>query len=262
MTFPSRHNEPTAPTTRQWLPGQHGAWAMLAVPFLLGIAASRPDPWQLVLALTAVTGYLASAVAQTRLRARRRDGSPVPLLIYGAVFAASGMALVAIHPALLVSLAVLVPAGAITLGGARPGTRRDLAISLAQVAQAVVLIPAAALVSGAFDGERVLAATLVGAAYLVGTVLVVRSVIRERDNRAFAAVSIGFHAALVLGALAFLPLPYAVLAVTLAVRAAALPVIRRRRASTRRPLRPVQVGVVEMVAAAAVVLVAFVVPPG
>lgn len=237
---------------------------MLAVPFLLGIAASRPDPWQLVLALTAVTGYLASAVAQTRLRARRRDGSPVPLLIYGAVFAASGMALVAIHPALLVSLAVLVPAGAITLGGARPGTRRDLAISLAQVAQAVVLVPAAALVSGAFDGERVLAATLVGAAYLVlvGTVLVVRSVIRERDNRAFAAVSIGFHGALVLGALAFLPLPYAVLAVTLAVRAAALPVIRRRRASTRRPLRPVQVGVVEMVAAAAVVLVAFVVPPG
>jgi hypothetical protein len=235
---------------------------MLAVPFLLGIAASRPDPWQLVLAVTAVTGYLASATAQARLRARRRDGSPVPLLTYGTVLAASGLALVVTHPALLVSLAVLVPAGAITLGGARPGTRRDLANSLAQVAQALVLVPAAALVSGAFDGERALAATLVGAAYLVGTVLVVRSVIRERDNRTFARVSIGFHGALVLAALAFLPVGYAILAGLLTARAAALPAVQRRRAGTPRPLRPVQVGVVEMVAAAAVVLVAFVVPPG
>jgi hypothetical protein len=262
VTISSRPNERTAPARRQWLPGQHGAWAMLAVPFLLGIAASRPDPWQLVLAVTAVTGYLASAAAQARLRARRRDGSPVPLLTYGALFAVSGLALVVAHPAVLAGLAVLVPAGAITLGGARPGTRRDLANSLAQVAQALVLVPAAAIVSGVFDGGRVGAATLVGAAYLVGTVLVVRSVIRERDNRAFAAASIGFHGALVVGALAFLPIVYAFLAGALAARAAALPAVQRRRSGTPRPLRPVQVGVVEMVAAGAVVLVAFVMPPG
>jgi YwiC-like protein len=53
---------------------------MLAVPFLLGVAASRPGQWQLVLAVTAVTRYLVLAVAQARLRARRRDGSPVPLM--------------------------------------------------------------------------------------------------------------------------------------------------------------------------------------
>ena len=235
---------------------------MLAVPFLLGIAASRPDPWQLVLAVTAVTGYLASAATQTRLRARRRDGSPIPLLTYGALVAVSGLALVVAHPVLLACLVVLVPAGAITLGGARPGTPRDLANSLAQVAQALMLVPAAALVSGAFDGGRVGAATLVGAAYLVGTVLVVRSVIRERDNRAFAAASIGFHGALLVGALAFLPLVYAVLAGALTARAAALPAVQRCRSGTPRPLRPVQVGVVEMVAAGAVVLVAFVMPPG
>jgi hypothetical protein len=258
----TRPRERIAPARHHWLSGQHGAWAMLAVPFLLGIAASRPDPWQLVLAVTAVTGYLASTIAQARLRARRRDGSAGPLLTYGALFAVSGLALAVTHPALLAGLAVLVPAGAITLGGARPGTRRDLANSLAQVAQALVLVPAAALVSGSFDGGRVVGATLIGAAYLLGTVLVVRSVIRERDNRAFAAVSIGFHGALVVGALAFLPLAYAALATALAARAAALPAVQRRRSGTRRPLRPVQVGAVEMVAAVAVVLVAFLVSPG
>lgn len=235
---------------------------MLAVPFLLGVAASRPDRWQLILAVAAVTGYLASAVAQGRLRARRRDGSLVPLLAYGALFLAAGLAVAWIHPALLAGLLVLVPAGAITLQRARPGTRRDLANSLAQVAQALVLVPAAALVSGSFEGGRVVAATVVGAAYLIGTVLVVRSVIRERDNRAFAAASIGFHGALVVGALPFLPLLYAVLAGALAARAAALPAAQHRRRGTPRPLRPVQVGVVEMVAAVAIVLVAFLVPPG
>lgn len=234
---------------------------MLAVPFLLGVAASRPDPQQLVLAVTAVTGYLASAVAQAQLRARRRAGSLVPLLVYGTSSAIFGLALVVTHPALLLSLGVLVPAGAVTLSGARPGTRRDLANSLAQVAQALVLVPAAALVAGAFDDRRVIAATLVGAAYLVGTVLVVRSVIRERDNRAFAAGSIGFHGAFVLGSFAFLPVAYAVLAAALAGRAVALPAIQKRQAGTSRPLRPVQVGIVEMVAAGAVVLVAFAVPP-
>jgi hypothetical protein len=260
--MPSQPIERTGSARRQWLPGQHGAWAMLAVPFLLGIAASRPNPWQLVLAVTAVTGYLTSALVQAQLRTRRRDGSPVPLLTFGALFAVSGLALVVARPALLAGLAVIVPASAVTLGGARPGTRRDLANSLAQVAQALVLVPAAALVSGAFDGGPVVAATLVGAAYLVGTVLVVRSVIRERDNRAFATASIGFHGALVVGALVFLPLVYALLAAALTARAAALPAVQRHWRGTHRPLRPVQVGVVEMIAAVAVVLVAFVRPPG
>ncbi len=33
---------------RLWIPRQHGAWAMLLLPLLLGVAASTPDPWQLV----------------------------------------------------------------------------------------------------------------------------------------------------------------------------------------------------------------------
>ena len=77
-----------------------------------------------------------------------------------------------------------------------PERRRDLANSLAQTAIALVLVPAAAYVSGAWETEAVVRATLVAAGYLVGTVLVVRSVIRERGNRGFVALSVGFHAAL------------------------------------------------------------------
>ncbi len=50
-------------------------------------------------------------------------------------------------------LVVVVPAGIVVFQGARPGTRRDLANSFAQVAQVLVLVPAAAYVSGEVDLE-------------------------------------------------------------------------------------------------------------
>jgi len=155
---------------------------------------------------------------------------------------------------------VLVPAAASSLAGSRPGARRDIGDTLAQLLQAIVLAPSAAYVSGAFDPPRVAAYTLVAAAYLVGTVLVVRSVIRQRGNTSFAVGSIAFHVALVVAAAVLLPPAWAVVAAGLALRAAALPWVQRRRAGTAHPLRPVQVGAVEAVAAIALVVVAFAVP--
>lgn len=245
---------------RQWLPRQHGAWAMLAVPFLLGIAASSASPWQIVLGAASVVGYLASATAQSWLRARRRDPFTLPLGVYGALFGVLGVALVLAFPALLAALVVLGPTTLLIVAGARPGTRRDLANSLAQVVQALVLVPSAALVSGAFVPERVAAAIAVAAAYLLGTLLVVRSVLRERNNASFQRLSLAFHVVLIAAAALLGPV-WIALAAGLAARAAALPVWVRRAAGTARPVRPVHVGAVEAVAAVAVVLVGFLAPP-
>ena len=246
-----------APARTLWFPHQHGAWAMLAVPLLLGIAATAPSPWHLALGAAAVAGYLAAATAQAWLRARRRPSFVPSLALYGVVFAALGALLVLAFPALLLAVVVVVPAGALVVGGARPGTPRDLANSLAQTAIALVLAPAAAHLSGAWEADPVLRATLVAAGYLGGTVLVVRSVIRERGNRGFTALSVGFHAALVVLAAVFLPWPYAALAAGLTARAIALPLLERRRAGTARPLRPIHVGLVEIVASTALVVLAF-----
>jgi hypothetical protein len=248
------------PVRHRWLPRQHGGWAMLLLPLLLGVAASRPDPWQLVLAAAAVGAYVSSATIQAWARARRPAAYRAPIVVWGAMFAVSGLPLLATFPSLLLSAVVIVPAAAITLAGARPGRRRDLVNSLAQVAQALVLVPAGALVSGAFDVPAVATATAVAATYLVGTVLVVRSVLSERGNRTFAAVSAGFHAAALIGALIVLPLAYAVVAAWLTARAIGLPVVQQRLAGTRRPLRPIHVGIVEMVSSMAVIAVSFAVP--
>jgi hypothetical protein len=245
---------------RLWVPRQHGAWAMLLLPVLLGVAASTPAAWQLVVAVAALAAYLASATAQTWQRARRPREYRLPIVAYGAVATVAGLALLVAFPVLALGGLVLVPAGVLVLRGARPGTRRDLANSLLQVVQSLVLVPVAAWVSGSWDPPRVLACTAVAAGYQLGVVLVVRSVLRERGNGAFRALSAGFHLALVAGAAVALPLPYAALAAGLAARAIALPLAQERMAIGPRPFRPVHAGIVEMVAALAVVSVAFLVP--
>jgi hypothetical protein len=249
-----------APERTLWFPHQHGAWAMLAVPLLLGIAATAASPWHLVLAVAAVAGYLTAATAQAWLRARRRPSFVPSLALYGGVFAAAGALLVLTFPALLLAAVIVVPAGALLIGGARPGTPRDLASSFAQAAIALVLAPAAAYLSGEWEVGAALRATLVAGGYLGGTVLVVRSVIRQRGNGGFHAASVAFHAALAVVASFTLPWPYAAFAAGLTARAIALPLVERRRAGTAHPLRPVQVGIVEIVASTLLVVVAFAVP--
>jgi hypothetical protein len=233
---------------------------MLLLPVLLGVAASRPHAWQLAVTGLALSAYLASATAQTWSRTRRPPEYRLPIAVYGSIAIALGALLLAAFPPLALAGIVVVPTAAIVLRGAQPGTRRDLANSLAQVAQSLVLVPVAAWVSGDWDPARVAAYTLVAAGYQVGVVLVVRSVLRERGNEAFLALSIGFHGGLVLAALAAMPLPYAALATALTARAAALPILATRFAGSSRPLRPVHVGVTEIVASLAVAIVSLAVP--
>ncbi len=242
---------------RLWIPRQHGAWAMLLLPVLLGVAASRADPWQLAVAGVALAAYLASATAQTWSRTRRPLEYRLPIAVYGSIAAILGVLLLFVFPPLALAGLVVLPTGAIVFRGAQPGTRRDLANSLAQVAQSLVLVPAAAWVSGDWDPTRVLTYTLIAAGYQLGTVLVVRSVLRERGNGAFLGLSIGFHLLLVAAAFVTLPVPYSILAAALTARAAVLPWLQRRLAASRRPLRPVHVGVTEIVASLAVVIVSF-----
>lgn len=233
---------------------------MLLLPVLLGIAASRPDPWQLAVAGLALAAYLASATAQTWSRSRRPAEYRLPIIVYGSIAAVLGVLLLVAFPPLALAGVVVVPTAAIVFRGAQPGTRRDLANSLAQVAQSLVLVPAAAWVSGDWDPARVATYTLVAAGYQLGVVLVVRSVLRERGNEAFLGLSVGFHGLLVVAALVALPVPYSILAAGLTARSVALPWLGQRLAAGARPLRPVHVGVTEIVASLAVAIVSLAVP--
>lgn len=241
------------------MPKQYGAWAILAVPLLLGVAASRPSPWHVVLAVAAGSAYLASIAALEWTRSRR-SASLRPAVVFGAIFVASGSPLLVVDPRLLVVGMPVAAAAAVTLGMSIAGRGKSVAVSLVEVVQALALVPAAALLAGGALDSTVAEAALASGLYLLGSVLMVRSLIRERGNRAFAAASLAYHALATVAAWQLLPWPYAVFGAALLARAAGLLVAQARwRTGSRGQsrLRPVHVGIIEIMASLVLVTLAF-----
>jgi hypothetical protein len=254
------------PPRLRWLPGQHGAWAMLAVPLLLGIAASRPDIGQLPLAGAAVSGYLAMTSAQGWLRGRQQSRYRLPLVVYATAFLACAAILALLRPSVLAAALVLLPAGVLILAISRLRHPRSLLVALLEVLVALVLVPTAASAADpsatvAPMTHEVAKATLVAGIYLAGSVLVVRSVIRERERPWFAIGSVAAHLLALPVTLFLISWPYGVLVGLLALRAALVPLARRWLLGRGRQLRPVQVGMVELACAIGVVVLGFLSPP-
>lgn len=248
---------------------------MLAVPLLVGVAASGPVAAHLLLAVAAVAGYLALATGQEIVREQGRRalratrGSPpqattalgASLATYGAVTIAAAVPLVLLAPPLLAAVPILGGLGGASLLLAQRVRGRPLAGRLLEAAPALLLTPAAAVVAGPASEATVAAASGVSAAYLVGTLLVVRAAIRERGNTTFAVGSIAWHLGATAAAAVLLPLPYALAGSLLTIRAAAVPVVQARLARREGQLRPVRLGMVELVAASVVVIATFAARP-
>ena len=106
---------------------------------MLGTAAGAASAWQLLLTVAAVAGYLTAATFQSWSRARRSPVYRRPLIAYAALFSVTSLVLVVTFPALLLAGLVAGPAAMVVAGDAKPGTKRDIAGSLAQVAIALTL---------------------------------------------------------------------------------------------------------------------------
>lgn len=240
----------------RWVPREHGAWAILAVPLLLGVAAAGATPGHALLAAVAVSAYLFSVPFVDWVRTRRPE--PLrPALLFGTLLAATGIALVLLWPGLAIVGAVVAIAGLVTVALSLAGHPNSVLVSLVQVAQAIALVPAAAIVAGTLDEPATWRATLAAGVYLTGSVLVVRSMIRARGDARYLAASVAFHAVGLSAMVTLLPWPYALLAAALLGRAIALPALAARWAGTPRRLRPIHIGLVEIAASVTLVALAF-----
>ncbi len=246
---------------RLYVPRQHGAWALLAVPLLVGIAASRPTPADLLLAVAAATGYTLAATLTSAAAARDRRPYVASTLVFGSIAAATGAWLIVLAPELLLAGAVVVPASIATVWLGSRRQSRVLAASLASAAQAAVLAPCGAWLGGVTNPADLARLTFVASAYVFGSVLAVRSVIRERGNDRFWLASVLVHLGATAVAWFVLPLPAAVLLLALCGRAASLPFLARAMGRRGKPLRPAFVGLEEMVAGIALIAITLVARP-
>ncbi|MFI7577751.1 YwiC-like family protein [Micromonospora sp. NPDC049497] len=220
---------------RRFLPPQHGAWAMLLLPYTVGIALVGPRWPHLPLLGAWLAGYLLSYYVFQAVKTRRPGRFADQMLAYGLVTAPLAAAVLIARPAVLWYAPVYALLLAVNAGYAWRRRERALLNDLASVAQSCLLVFVVATISGAPLSD-VAPAFVALFLYLVGTVLYVKTMIRERGHPGYVRLSIGFHAAALVAA-AWLDLLLVPAFLVLLARAVILP---------RRRLRAAQVGMIEI----------------
>lgn len=220
----------------QWVPPQHGAWAMLLLPYLAGLLSAGFAWPELPLLVAWIGGYLLSYFALLAVKTRRPARYRDQLLAYGLTTLAAGAVVLAARPQLILYAPVFALALAVNGFFASRRDDRALVNGLVSAAAATLILPVVVSVAGGSPWDVGGPFTVV-LLYLAGTVLFVKSCIRERGNTAMFAASAAFHAA-ALAVAAWITPVYAVAFGWYLVRAAGLP---------RRRMTPLQLGLVEIV---------------
>jgi hypothetical protein len=234
-----------------WVPNQHGAWAMLATPLLTGILASRPAWVHLPLTAFWFAGYFAFFAAGLWLKAppRRRPKLNRPVLTYAAVATVLGLLTVVLRPGLIRWAPLFAIPFAVGLWSSWKRDDRSLFSGISTAAGSCLMTLVAYDAGGGTDWQRAWILTGILAAYFVGTVLYVKTMIRERGEAAYHWLSVLGHGAFLL---AVVPVSgaLAVIFALLTMRAAILPAFK---------LTPKAVGIIEIFATLAVAVTALVV---
>ncbi|MFN8125333.1 MAG: YwiC-like family protein [Candidatus Nanopelagicales bacterium] len=234
------------------VPPQHGAWAFLALPLVLGLVLAGPTWLGGLFAVVWVLAYPASYYLGRALAVRLRRGSwsriakrerdaAVPWAVPAAL---GGLVLVVVRPWLAVVAVALGLGWALSVRLAIAGRERGFGNDVLLVVQSAAALPVLWYVdTGSWDvPAKVWWATGVCITYFVGSVIHVKSLIREAGDRRWHGADVAFHVAALTWAFLspWLLLPFA----------AAL-----GRALVMRPgLRPAVIGVVEMVVSVLVVI--------
>ncbi|GAA4389097.1 YwiC-like family protein [Ornithinibacter aureus] len=233
------------------MPNQHGAWAMLATPLAVGILASGPAWVHMPLTAFWFLGYFAFFAAGLWLKAppRRRPALVPPLHTYAVASAAFGALTLALDPGLLRWAPLFVAPTAIGLVASARRDERSLWSGLATSIGSSLMVLVAYDAGSGTDWERAWLLTGILAAYFAGTVLYVKTMIRERGDERFHWLSALAHGAATVAMTGVDPWLVLVFAL-LTIRAAALPAYR---------LSPKAVGIGEVVATVVVATTALLV---
>ena len=267
------------PGRKAWVPNQHGAWSMLALPPVVGWVVGGFS-WVNLLLVPAWWGaYLTYWAWSQWLRTRsprRRRLILLPLQVYTFFTGLLGLITLVAAPYLIGWAVPLVPLFAVALWEVWQGRERSLLSGLSTTAAASLMAavtyqlavggaggllgldPVAGLPGSSPNGELtgwswMWLVTGLTAAYFCGTVPYIKSMIRERFNNRLLAGTVAWHAAVAAATLwaaagGLLPWAHALLWVALAVRSLVLPRMQWRLVRQRhRGLRPGTMGVVEVV---------------
>nr|WP_312856563.1 YwiC-like family protein [Phytoactinopolyspora halotolerans] len=224
---------------RRYLPPQHGAWAMLAVPHLAGVLVAGWSWPAAPLAGAWLSGYLLSYYVFLAVKTRRPSRWHQQMVVYAAVATPLAAVVTVARPAVLWYAPLYALLLAINAWYAWRRHERALLNDLASVVQSCLMVFLVAAVARV-DVAEVAGVFVACAVYFAGTAVYVKTMIRERGRRGYRYASAGYHLA-ALAAMSWYGPAMAGMFGLLLVRAAVLP---------GHGLTPKQVGLIELVLSA------------
>ncbi len=189
-----------------YIPNQHGAWAMLLIPFLFGMFAAKPSWVHALLFLGWLLVYLFSFPFLQWARTKKLQVYGKPMVLYGVILVPVAISLLLIQPELWKWVPCFIPLFIVNWYFAKKKRERAFLNDLAAVIQFSLIVFVAYSVGG--GDSWTLATELFGLSilYFTGTIFYVKTIIREKNNVAFYRFSIGYHlVSIVVAAILFPP---------------------------------------------------------
>ncbi|CCO08296.1 YwiC-like family protein [Desulforamulus hydrothermalis] len=221
------------------LPREHGAWAMLVVPFVLGIAGEGFRWLHIPLLLGWLMLYITSYPFLMIYRNGRVQEYKKWLVLYGLIAAALLIFPIIRYPALLWLGCGLFVTLLVNLYYIRVQNERGMVNNFSAVAGMSLGGVASGYVGAGDWSFDLLLTWVICVVFFMGSVFFVKSMIRERKNIYFRALSWFYHGAVVLIIFAC--------SGSLLLTAAFLPSLLRAIFAAGRTLSAWQIGILEMV---------------
>lgn len=182
----------TASHRRRFLPPQHGAWAMLAVPYLAGLLVAGYRWADAALAGAWLAGYLLSYYLFQSVKSRRPGRYRAQLALYAGVAAPLAVLVVVARPQVLWYAPGYAALLAVNAWYAARRRERALLNDVASVLQSCLIVLVVATIAGTVTADAFVAFVLC-LAYFLGTVFYVKTMIRERGNPRYRRWSAWYH---------------------------------------------------------------------
>lgn len=206
----------------RYIPNQHGAWAMLILPFLLGLAVTGGRLIHIPLFIGWLCIYLFSFPVLQWIKTGKRDRYVKPALLYGALLLPVLIFLIWYGPALIGYGAVLLLSFLPNIYFAKTKNERALVNDILAIAVFCSFIYPVVYVGGGSDWRATTQLFVLMVVYFIGTALYVKTVIREKNNPKYYLASVIYHF-IYIGIAASINIYLIIPTIVLLLRAAILP---------------------------------------
>lgn len=183
-----------------FIPREHGAWAMLIVPFLLGMFTSNVTWLHLVFFIGVLAFYIASGSFFTMVRQSKlkRQALP-PFLICVSIGLIFTIPVLYIIPYIIYIGLLIIPFFTLNIVFAKLKKERLFINDIVAIIALSFLVLIAYFIGSGVIDTKALVLMLINIIFFTASVFHVKTLIREFGNKSFALQSDAFHGIIVLG---------------------------------------------------------------